>query len=126
MARPDVELFEALADQASIELLKCLLRNDDPLTQGELAGAIGISSGLASKRMGAFESLGLVERSTSHGPYKLVLRAETRALLDGGAGLAASALRRRAEIAEEQVREQLKEGMSGGHLRDQEVGTRGG
>lgn len=126
MARSDVMLFEALADQASVDLLRCLLRSDAPLTQGELASQVGISSGLASKRMRPFEQLGLVERPSSHAPYELVLRAETRSLLKSAADLAASALRIQSDSAEAHARELQKEGLSGGHLRDRERESRGG
>jgi DNA-binding HxlR family transcriptional regulator len=125
MARPDVNLLEALADQASIDLLRCLLHSDDPLTQGELAAKVEISSGLASKRMGMLELLGLVERPRSHGPYKLVLAAQTRALLDDVADLAASALRAREAAATSYARDQRKEGLNGGHLRDQQKESHG-
>jgi DNA-binding MarR family transcriptional regulator len=118
MYRPDGRLFEVLADPVCRDLLWGLLESDGPLTQSQLCGSLALSSGLVSKRMGTLETVGLVERPTSHAPYSVVFPAETRALLVDGAQLFASAIKRQAERADDGVRRLKKQGMEGGHIRD--------
>jgi DNA-binding transcriptional regulator GbsR (MarR family) len=125
MSRADGKLFEVLADPVCRDLLWGLLESETPLTQSQLGTQLGLSSGLVSKRMGVLEGLGLVERATSHAPYSVIFPVETRALLVDGAQLFASAIKRRAEQAEEVARRLKKQGMEGGHLRDRaREGTR--
>jgi DNA-binding HxlR family transcriptional regulator len=118
MYRPDGKIFEVLSDPVCRDLLWSLLESDEPLTQSQLGKSLRLSSGLVSKRMGALETIGLVERPTSHAPYSVVFPAETRALLVDGAQLFVGAIQRQAQRADEDVRRLKKQGMEGGHIRD--------
>jgi MarR family protein len=118
MSHADGKLFEALADHVCRDLLWALLDSDQDLTQSQLCKQLSIKSGLASKRMGVLEDLGLVERPSPHASYSVVFPSETRSLLVDGSQLVTSALKRRYEESDAHRRELLKKGMDGGHLRD--------
>ncbi len=118
MPRADVKLFEVLADQVCLGLLRCLLNADGPLTQSQLAAKLAVSSGIVSRRMGELETIGIVERASSHAPYTLVFPSETRGLLSGAADLAANAYGGLHADAAAYARELKKESLAGGNLRD--------
>jgi DNA-binding HxlR family transcriptional regulator len=126
MSRPDVQLFQLLADQTSVEILEHLLDSDDPLAQREIVSQLGISSGVVSKRMVSLELLGVIERPSSHAPYSIVRPDQTRALLEAANDLSEEMHAHTAEKAGRHKRERRKAALSGGHQRDREKETGGG
>lgn len=118
MQRADGKLFEAFAEPVCRDALRELLNSDEPLTQGELAQRLDVSSAVMSRRMNALETAGIAVRESAHGPYRLLFPSETRKLLVDGAELAASAWKRQAGEATAHARELRKEGMAGGIIRD--------
>jgi DNA-binding MarR family transcriptional regulator len=58
-----------------------------PASQKELGAELAMSSGTLSRRMKELESLALVHRERSHGPYELVFRRQVWLVLQAAADL---------------------------------------
>lgn len=56
-------LFGALGDASRLKILRALLDSKEPLSQGNLAEAAGLSQANASKHLGCLVRVGLVTRS---------------------------------------------------------------
>jgi DNA-binding transcriptional ArsR family regulator len=56
------DLFRALGDSSRLKILKCLLAKEQPLSQGSLAEATGLSQANASKHLACMVRVGLVTR----------------------------------------------------------------
>ncbi len=102
-------MLQALADTERLLLVDRLLGK--PASQAELRADFGLTSGNASKQLGLLESRRVIARDRSHGPYGIVAPAETTALLEAAAELAAAISRRQAVVDEEHARE-LRESRS--------------
>lgn len=118
MRQPDGNLFELLADDVCRDLLRSMLREDEPQTQRQLTAALSLNSSTISRRMGQLENLGLVSRASSHAPYEILFPSKTRELLLAAAGLARLSRERQAAEAAAHERDLRKESMNGGSLRD--------
>jgi DNA-binding IclR family transcriptional regulator len=123
VARADGKLFEVLADDVCRDLLRALLREDEPQTQRQLCAALKLNSSTVSRRMAEMEELGIVHRRSSHAPYEIQFPGKVREILLSAIGLRRMALERQAAEAAEQERDLLREGLKGGFLRDRERGA---
>lgn len=56
------DLFRALGDSSRLKILKTLLAKEEPLSQGALADAAGLSQANASKHLATMVRVGLVTR----------------------------------------------------------------
>ena len=57
------DIFSALSDPSRLRLLKALSESADPLSQGALAEAAGVSQANASKHLALLARVGLVTRA---------------------------------------------------------------
>jgi DNA-binding Lrp family transcriptional regulator len=122
MPGADGKLFEVLSDDVCRSLLRSLLRHDEPQTQRQLTSELRYNSSTVSRRMKELEDLGIVARThpgTPRAPYEILFPSKTRALLLTAVQLANLTRTRQAEEAAADERQLLKEGMDGGHVRDQ-------
>jgi DNA-binding MarR family transcriptional regulator len=107
----DVSILQALADPERYTIVRALLSHD--ATQKELGEQLGLSSGVMSRHMGHLESLGLVYRERSHGPYELLFRQQVWHILQGAADLASDRSAQQARLDQEAASELRKLGMRG-------------
>ncbi len=71
----DAELLNALAHPEGLKVLEILLKG--PATRGDIARALDIRPAQLNYRMTKLESVGLVRRERSHGPWELGVARDT-------------------------------------------------
>jgi DNA-binding Lrp family transcriptional regulator len=118
MARADRKLIRLLDDEVCRDLLQLLLGDDGPQTQSELTKKLGLTSGAVSRRMSGLEDEGVVQRDSPRGPYDVVFREETRAMLIAAARLANRLAENHWAETKELLGELDEEALAGGRLHD--------
>lgn len=80
-------------------------------SQKELGADLNLASGTVSRRMKELESLGIVQRDRSHGPYQIVLHRQVWQLLQAAADLARDVAAERATSADTHATQLRRRGM---------------
>jgi DNA-binding transcriptional ArsR family regulator len=88
MATSDIDILRAAGDPIALAAMELLLAG--PASQKEIGSHLDASSAQLSRSMALLESLGIVRRERSHGPYRLLDPDGTADLLLAAAQLGVS------------------------------------